>query len=402
MTITLVGVGMGAPGAMTIDAREALARADIILGAERLLAALPPDIRGERIPLPLPEKVAAAVAAHPEWRDVCVVLSGDIGFYSGAKRLLDLLAEYNPVLVPGLSTPQYFAARLRRPWQDMRLASAHGVRCDILAEALNHRAVLFLAGGDATPTTIAAALCEAGLDDAMVTVGENLSMPDERIVRAAAGDLAGMGPFASLCAVLVENDQTFARDVRAPGIPDDDFIRGATPMTKRETRVLALSLLNPKPADIVYDVGAGTGSVAVETALLARRGRVFAIERDDDALDLIGANREKFGVYNVIPVAGAAPEALAALPPPDAAFVGGSGGALRDIVGALLAKNPAVRLVVGAIALETLSTVMAAMEEFAVRDVEVVQAAASRAVVRGGYHMLEARNPVFLVAGGGP
>ncbi len=400
MRITLVGVGMGNGNTMTREARAALSGADVIIGAERLLADLPGEFGGEKISLAIPEKIAAAVEAHPGWNHVCVALSGDVGFYSGAKKLLSLLEKHAPALVPGVSTPQYFAARLRRPWQDFRLASAHGVPCDVLAEALNHPAVLFLTGGETTPSVIASELCAAGLGEARMTVGENLSYPEERIVSGTARKVAET-TFAPLSVALVENDRTFTRDVCSPGIEDEAFMRGDAPMTKREVRAVALSLLRLKTDSVLYDIGAGTGSVAVEMALQSRRGRVYAVECEPGAFELLQRNKTIFGVYNMIPVAGMAPDALAPLPAPDAAFVGGSKGKMRAILETVLRKNADARLVVSAIAIETLSAAMDAMRELGVRDVEVCQVAASRTAVRGGYHMLEARNPVFLISGGG-
>lgn len=400
MNITLIGVGMGDPGTLTLEAHAALAEAEAILGAERLLSGLPDAYQGERVPLALPEKVAAAVEARPEWKEICVVLSGDVGFYSGARQLLTLLREHEPRLVCGISTPQYFAAKLRRPWQDLRLVSAHGVHCDILAEVLNHPAALFLTGGDVTPADIAKTLCDAGLDAAEMTVGENLSYPEERILSAPAGEIAEMS-FSRLCAVLVENDKTFTRPPGAAGIEDEAFSRGKAPMTKREIRALVLSLLRPGPNSILYDVGAGTGSVALEMALQSRRGHVFAVEEDPEAVRLINVNKAAFGTYNLQAIWGAAPEALEPLPAPDAAFIGGSGGRLEAIVETLLRKSPAVRLVVSAVTLETLATAGSVMREAGMGDPDIIQVAVNRSVVRGGYHMLEAKNPIFLISGGG-
>lgn len=399
MNITLVGVGMGGRGTLTLEALEALRGAEVIVGARRLLAGIPDDIPARRIDEALPERIAEAVREHPEWRPVAVVLSGDVGFYSGAARILELLGDYEPRLLPGISTPQYFAARLRRPWQDFRLVSAHGVPCDVLAEALNHPAVFFLTGGRETPATIAAALREAGLGRAAMTVGENLGADDERIASGTADEVADMA-FRPLSVALVENRETFSREARSGGIPDAEFVRGDSPMTKREVRAAALSFLAVKPRDILYDVGAGTGSVAVEMALTARRGRVFAIESNPAALALLQENRRKFGVYNLNAVSGTAPEAIRPLPPPDAVFVGGSKGRLDAIARAAFAKNPRARLVVSAVTIETLTAAVAALESLAHGDVAVTQIAAARTVRRGGYHMLEAQNPIFLVCGG--
>ena len=400
MKVTLVGVGPGAPESMTCAARAALEGADAIIGAERLLARLPAGCSAKTLALAVPEKVAAAVRANPEWRTVCVALSGDVGFYSGAKRLLELLPEYEMELVCGVSSPQYFAARLRRPWQSFHLVSAHGVACDVLAEVLNHRETLFLTGNDTTPASIIAELRRAGLDDAVVSVGENLSSADERIICGTAAQLDGQS-FASLSVALVENDKTFCFDVPSSGIADEAFQRGKAPMTKREVRAVALSLLRPHVGAVLYDVGAGTGSVAVEMALTARRGRVYAIERDEENCGLIRVNRERFGVYNMDVVFGEAPGALDGLPVPDAVFIGGSKGKMREVFAAVLDRNAEARIVVSAVTLESLSGAMNAMRAFGLRDVEAVQVAATRIVERGEYHMMNAQNPVFLVAGGG-
>lgn len=400
MNITLVGVGMGSSSGMTREAFDALAAADVIVGAARLLESLPGEFPAKKIAEAIPEKAAAAVTALRDCERVCVALSGDVGFYSGAKKLATLLARFQPLLVPGISAPQYLAAKLGRPWQDQRLVSAHGVPCDVAAEVLNHPSVFFLTGGDCAAADIARALVEADLPDAAVTVGENLSAPEERIRGGSAEEMADIA-FAPLSVVLVDNQRTFARRIVSPGIADAEFVRGDAPMTKREVRVQALSLLELRPDSVVYDVGAGTGSVAVEAALTARRGRVFAMESEAAAFALLRENRRKFGALNVTPMLGAAPEAFKSLPPPDAVFIGGSRGRMRVIIEALTAKNPAVRIVAAAIALETLSSVMDAMTALEIRRLEVVQISAARAAVRGKYHMLEAMNPVFLVSGGG-
>ncbi len=395
MKITLVGMGMGIPASLTGEALAALRQAEIIIGADRLIANLPEGVQAQTIACPLPDSIADLVDSHPEWQTVCIVVSGDVGFYSAATKLTRRLSRHDPLLLPGISTPQAFAARLRRPWQNFHLVSAHGAPVEILAEVLNHPAVLFLTGGATTPATIATELARADLGEAILTVAENLGSPGEAIRTGTAAEMQ-TETFASLSTVLVENAKTFTRPPAPPGIEDDAFIRGDTPMTKREIRVQALSLLRPAPDATIYDIGAGTGSVAVEAALQARRGRVYAIEREPDACALIRKNRAAFGAYNMDLIPGSAPDAFAGLPAPDAAFIGGSGGAMREIVDALLSLNPRVRIVASAVTVETLS---AAVE--VIPNPEVCQIAASRATLRGGLHMFSAVNPVFLISGGG-
>lgn len=400
MKVTLVGMGMGRPDGMTVEARRALVEADAVIGAARLLDGLPGDIAAERLAMLRPDEIASVLEHHADWQNVCVVLSGDVGFYSGARKLLDILSSRVVSVLPGISSPQYLAARLRRPWQDFRLVSAHGLECDFLAEVLNHPAVMFLTGGTAEPADIARELCRAGLGSARMTVGENLSCPDERIVSATAHELQSER-FDSLAVALVENDETFRRASRGAGIPDAEFVRGEAPMTKCEVRAVAVGLLRLREDAVAFDIGAGTGSVAVEMALQARRGRVYAVESREEAVALLEQNRLRFGVHNMNVIAGAAPEALGGLPVPDAAFIGGSRGGLAGIARALAAMNPAVRLVISAITLETLSLATSLVKELSLANPEIRQVAVTRMRERGGCHMPEALNPVYLVSGGG-
>ena len=173
-------------------------------------------------------------------------------------------------------------------------------------------------------------------------------------------------------------------------------------MTKQEVRAVSLAKLVPEPEDVVWDVGAGTGSVSVEAALLARRGRVYAVECQPEAWELLQENKRKFRVGNLFPVLGMAPEALKTLPPPDGVFVGGSKGNLAAVLQEALRKNPSVRVVVNAVTLETLRQAMEAMERLGFCDMEIAQIAVSRAKSIGDYHMMTALNPVFVVSGRGP
>ena len=181
-------------------------------------------------------------------------------------------------------------------------------------------------------------------------MGQCLGTPEEKIFRGSVKELAA-GRFNSLSVLLVEAAEVLPR--RAPGLPDEAFERGDVPMTKQEVRAAVLAKLAVRPEDILWDVGAGTGSVSVELALAAPRGRVYAVECRPEGCALIKANREKFRTRNLVLVEGLAPAALSDLPAPDAVFIGGSKGSLAAIVDAALDKNPDARICVSAIALET-------------------------------------------------
>ena len=394
--ISLIGMGSGCPESLTAQGLAALQSAGLILGAKRLLEHLPAGCTDNCKAVYKPEEILACLAAQPD-TDTAVLYSGDTGFYSGAAKLLPLLRVmgYSVRVLPGLSSVQLLAAAVGRPWQDWKLVSAHGRACDPVSACMNHKTVFFLTGGAETPATLCAALTAAGLGDAHALVGENLGTPAEAIRFGLARELAEQ-TFAPLSVLLIEREALPSR--RTPGLPDNAFIRGAVPMTKQEVRAAALAKLAVKPADILWDVGAGTGSVSVELALAAPKGHVYAVECDPDACALIRQNRAKFRAFNLTLLEGRAPGALADLPAPDAVFIGGTKGGMEGVLDAVLAKNPDARICISAIALETLSAAAAALTARGLAA-EVVQLAVSRTKQAVRLHLLMANNPIFLITG---
>ncbi len=398
MTVTLHGAGSGDPGTCTLAGYAALERADLVVGASRLLDSLPLSSSATKLPLTSPREIAEKLCLGG-WERPAVVFSGDLGFWSGARVLLPLLAErgLEVTLYPGLSSVQMFAALLRRPWQDWRFFSAHGASCDAVHAVMGGPGpAFFLTSGSNGPAALCRQLMEAGLGELPVSVGENLALPGERVLQGTAAAFAGQ-TFAPLNVLLAEAAPPMPR--RTPGWPDGLFQRGKVPMTKQMVRSAILALLNPASREVCWDVGAGTGSVSIELAACCRQ--VWAVERKDEACELILRNREALHAWNLRLVRGTAPQALADLPAPDAVFVGGSGGQLPKILDSVLAKNPGARLCVSAIALETLQT---ALESFARLGLEpqVRQIAVSATKTVGKLHLLEAGNPIFLLAGNCP
>ena len=397
--ITLVGMGSGLPGSLTAQGLAALQRADRILGAKRLLEHLPEGCTAQRQAMYKPEEILACLAAHPE-ESIALVYSGDTGFYSGASKLLPMLRAFGIScrVLPGLSSVQLLSAAIGRPWQDWTLVSAHGCACDPVAQCLEHESVFFLTGGTETPASLCQTLTAAGLGEAHALVGENLGTPEERVRFGTAQELAGQS-FAPLSVLLVEHVPRPVR--RTPGFPDEIFLRGEVPMTKQEVRAAALAKLAVRPTDVLWDVGAGTGSVSVELALAAPQGHVYAVECVPEAGQLIRQNREKFAAWNLSLVEGKAPQALEDLPAPDAVFIGGTRGGMEAIVDAVLSKNPDARLCISAIALETLSAAVAALTARGF-SAQVTQIAVSRTKPAGKLHLLMANNPTFLITGERP
>lgn len=396
MQISLVGIGMGSPLGQTLEAREAIAGADLLIGAKRLLDDI--DSAAEkRCALAVTEIVE--LISQSQAQRVCVVCSGDTGFYSLATALREALRPRPVTTICGLTTVQVLAARLGRPWQDAALISAHGRDCNVLGEVLAHEETFFLTGGAITPASIIETLCEAGLPDAELAIGERLSYPEERVIQGTAKALRGQS-FDSLSAVWVRCPLPSRYPYCTGGIDDEAFLRGSTPMTKQEVRAAVLAKLRVRPGETLYDVGAGTGSVSVELALASPYNRVYAIETELDAYGLICRNRLHFGAYNLTSVHGRAPEALAPLPAPDAVFIGGSKGALGEILDAVLEKSPAARIVVSAIAMETVAEAFSLCKK-RLTNLQVTQLSVSRTQAVGGYQMLKAQNPIFLFSGEG-
>ena len=396
MNVTLIGMGSGQPENLTLQGLAALRQADLILGARRLLAVLPAGCTENRAAAYRPDEMAELLQTSGA-ENAVLVYSGDTGFYSGASSMMEKLEALGvrARVLPGLSSIQLLAAALGRPWQGWNLVSAHGRTCDPVAECMQGRPTFFLTGGSEDPATLCAQLEAEGFGDMQAVVGQCLGTPEEKLFRGSVKELAA-GRFNSLSVLLVEAVEGLPR--RAPGLPDEAFERGDVPMTKQEVRAAVLAKLAVRPGDILWDVGAGTGSVSVELALAAPRGRVYAVECRPEGCALIKANREKFRTRNLVLVEGLAPDALSDLPAPDAVFIGGSKGSLAAIVDAALDKNPDARICVSAIALETLSAAVAALTAKG-RTVQVSQIAVSRAKAVGGLHLMMAQNPIYLITG---
>ena len=388
--VVLAGLGMGNPETRTMGLERAIREADCLIGAQRMLDSV--DCPGKRRHTAVLAKDIAQFIRSDPGRRYAVLLSGDTGFYSGARGLIAELTDMDVEVLPGIGSLQYFCARLKRPWQDVRALSLHGRECDFVREVQQNPAVFALVGGSDGVHQAIARLCDAGLTDCSVHVGQRLGYDDEHIVSGTAQELLNES-FDPLSVVLVENARS-GGFVVTHGLPDEAFDRDETPMTKSEVRSISLSKLQLTRSAVVYDVGSGSGSVSVECAMQASEGRVYAIEMKEKALALTRRNAEKFKLTNLEVVAGAAPDALEDLPAPTHAFIGGSTGKLRGIIDCLLKKNPDVRIVANAVTLETVAELTELSRNFKICDIAEVSVAKPR--ILGRYHLMTAQNPVYI------
>ena len=396
MNVTLAAMGGGDLHSCTWECIEALKNADLLLGSRRLLDSLPGSCTPNRIachrPLDLLQNILDSDA-----EEAVVVYSGDTGFYSGARFLVPLLEQEDVPyrLLPGVSSVQLLASKLGEPWQNWNLVSAHGVTCNVVAEVMRGKPTCFLTGGQLTPDIICQELIDADLGFLSATVGSCLTSPEETVETTTVERLADM-EFPPMTVLLIEPAPSIPR--RSPGIPDSAFLRGDVPLSKQPVRAAVLSQMAVHPDDVIWDVGAGTGGVSVELALAAPEGRVYAVERNPEACELIKKNRRKFCAWNLTLVEGDAPEALLDLPVPDKVFIGGSGGEIRSIIETALEKNSGALICADAIAMETLNSAWATMQQLSL-DPEILQVYAARTRPAGTLHLLLAGNPTFIITG---
>ncbi len=394
--ITLIGVG-GSRNTLTAQAQERLRDAGLVIGARRVLQALPDGCTASVLEMIAPSDIADAICAS-ETEDIAVVYSGDTGFYSGAAALARILEDrgFELEILPGLSSVQMLAAALHQRRQDWHLVSAHGRALDPVLEVCRGADTVFLTSGSQGPSLICSQLSRAGLGQLEVVVGEYLGSSAECLHRMSC-DEAAQTTFAPLNVLWVEAAHLF--DPHVPGLPDDAFVRvDGVPMTKRMVRAAVLAQLQPSASATVWDIGAGTGGMSIELAHACRAGRVWAVEGDEEACRAIRDNRARFCAWNLELVEGWAPDALEGLPTPDIVFIGGSKGTIDEIVEAALAANPNVRIAVTAIALETLSAAVHALESRGMAA-RVMQVQVSETRGASGLHLLFGQNPTFIVVG---
>lgn len=392
-TLFIVGTGVGPGTGLTSAGAAAVRASDLVVGAERMLQV--PEAEGKASLCEYaPDKIFDYLAHHPEYRRVSLLVSGDVGFYSATRSVLAKTdpSEYDVEMHCGISSVQYLCARAGIPWQDVKLVSAHGKMANIVGEARRNGAVFALLNGRTGVTEMCQQLMDYNMD-VTVAVGCDLGYPEEKYFYGTPAEVMG-SDLGNLCAALVFNPRP---DTRCPiSIPDSEFLRGDAPMTKSEIRALSVAKMKLSEDSIVYDVGAGTGSVTVEMALVAVEGTVYAVEKEEAAADLIDQNRRKFGTPNVEIIRGKAPDALADLPAPTNVFIGGSSGNLREIVDAVLAKNPRCRIVVNSVTLETISEVLALPSSCKVEQEEIVCINAANSRRLGRYNLMTAQNPVYI------
>lgn len=392
--LCVIGAGAGASDLLTERALQRIRNCDIVYSTSKRLSQLFSDIRNDISECALSQ--LEQTVSQCESQSLALLVSGDTGFFSIAAALSKKLESGCELeFICGISSLQYFCSKLGKSYENIKAVSLHGRENNITGAISYNPEIFVLTGGSNKAHKICKSLAKAGLGNVRAAAGENLSMPSERIVKGSIKELAEY-TFEDLTVLLLENSG-FVK----PWLPlyDKDFIRGEIPMTKEEIRAVTLLKLAVEPGDTVYDIGAGTGSVAIEMARKAYEGCVYAIEQKAEAAELINKNRRKLGAYNVNVIQGMAPQVFSALPKPDKAFIGGSSGSMSEIVKQLKGKNPHIRLAANAITLEGLNDAVKAFEEYGF-ETEIVCINTAVSKKAGSYHMMNANNPIYIISGG--
>ncbi len=405
--IILAGVGMGSSKSLTGEVKEAIEHADILLGAERMIAPYEPRI--EKKPYYMAKQILPYLRelSKKEYdRNPCrvvILFSGDTGFYSGCKAMYEALTaeikggvlQGTVMIRPGISSVSYLAASLGERYEDALLISMHGKEVPELAEKIRTNAKVFLLmSGASDLQALGELLIREGLTDCVVTAGYQLSYPEQEIRTLMPQECLGSHREGLYTCFILNPAPDKA--ILTPYREDAAFIRDKVPMTKAEIRELSICRLQLSEGAVVYDVGSGTGSVAVEMAGLSGSIVVYAIEQKEEAVSLIAQNKEQFRLSNLHVVKGKAPEALETLPVPTHAFIGGSSGQLKEILDCLHKKNPEMRVVLNAISLETISELKEILTQLRVTEEELVQVQVNRMKPIGSYHLMQAENPVWI------
>lgn len=406
-SISLVGIGVGNPAFLTQKGERRIREAEILLGAERMIAPYSPRIEKKpyyRAPeiIPYLKELQNEIL---EEMQVTILFSGDTGFYSGASHLYSELQkameekqiEATLELIPGISSVSYLASRIGVNYQDAKIVSIHGKKEYHLIEKIRTNEKIFLlVSGVQDVQKLGKLLQENRLEHCKVIIGYQLSYSEEEICVLSAKQCEQREK-EGLYLCFVYNPQTELKSV-THGLSDAMFYRENVPMTKEEIREAVISKMQLYEGAVVADIGCGSGSIAVEIARLSDSIHVYGIEKKKEAVELSKKNKEKFQIENLDILEGEASEVLQNLGKMTHAFIGGSGGRLRNILQKLYENNEEMQVVMTAVTVETFCKIQEISNYFPIKKAELVQLQVSRGKKLGAYHLMQAENPVWIYA----
>jgi precorrin-6Y C5,15-methyltransferase (decarboxylating) len=410
--IHVVGIGLDGADGLTASVRQLVETAALLVGSDRHLNYFP-EHSGDRLRLTNFQTAIAQIRdycrqSQASTSTIVILTSGDPLFFGFGRLLLEEFPPEQLTFHPHLSSVQLAFNRVKLPWHDARVISAHGRSLDELIQALQQGVEKIAVLTDSTNSPSAIAHLFLSLDLSVqyqFWICENLDGADQRIVEVR--DLSALQHqlVAPLNVVILNRkSQAEVLDVKALplfGLPDQSFLSFSDRpglMTKREVRVLAIAELALQSGQVVWDIGSGTGSVAVEIARLCPISHIFAIEKTAAGITLIQKNAQRFHVQNITPIHGSAPQALEKLPSPDRVFIGGSGGNLEAILNLCMAQLAQAGVIVLAVAtLEHLMQVMSYLKAFPDWQFRLLQVQIARSIPIASLTRFAPLNPVTLI-----
>lgn len=391
--IYIIGIGVDGDKYLTKLAMEKIEEAELIIGAKRMVEGI--NTSGKEVFISYnPDEQLAKIKLNNK-KKIVILMSGDTGFFSGCKKIYEKLINenYSVGIISGISSAVYMVNKIGETWNDVAFVSLHGENNNIASIVRHNKKTFFLLGGIIDAKEVCKRLCTYNLGDTLVYIGENLGMKDEKITVGKAKDYSDITT-DKLSVIFLKNT---INKIKKIGYCDEDFIRGKVPMTKSEVRAICMSKLNLSEADICWDMGCGTGSVAIEMAIQADRGKVYAIDKNDEAIALTIENSKRFNLDNIIPIKRDIKNGLEDLERPDKVFIGGSSGNIGYIIKTAISKNPDCSFVITAVSLETINEAMLELERIG-RKAEVTQIAVTRTKKVGTHTMLDSLNPIFIIS----
>jgi precorrin-6Y C5,15-methyltransferase (decarboxylating) len=404
--VYIIGIAPDGASSLFPQSRRLINWAELIFGGKRLLDVFP-SLTSEKITIRnnLAE-ITDLIRKNLGHKRIVVLASGDPNFYGVASYLTNKLGKAIVEIIPNVSAMQIAFARIKESWDDAALVSVHSRPIEDIVEIVHcNNKIGILTDAEHTPAKIARVLLKHRIDDYQAYVCQNLGRKDEKIIKSSLRDLCKM-KFSPLNILILLRTKRKKLD-RTPhpqwlGIPDEEFYQRSLKtglITKQEVRAISLVKMRLTEESLLWDIGAGSGAVSIEASFLAKKGRVYAIEKNNTDVAIIKKNLQKFRTSNVEVVHTSAPDNLDKLPAPTTVFIGGSGGRMKEILSFVSHRlKPDVRIVINVITLENLNTVVNALKaEGLVTDITLVNVARSTNVME--LTRFETLNPVFVVTG---
>jgi precorrin-6Y C5,15-methyltransferase (decarboxylating) len=404
--VYIIGIAPEGISSLSAATRKLVEQGEIVFGGERLLQMLPSTGK-KRIAIKNNlTGITRIIKANLGIKQMVVLASGDPDFFGIAKHLISKLSKDLVEIIPNVSAMQTAFARIKESWEDAVLVSTHSRPIEDIIQIVraNHK-VGILTDNKHTPAAIAEVLMKHGVDGYRAYICQNLGEKEEKVTEADLRSLPGK-KFAPLnILILIKKTSQKPHSTEYPrllGISDAEFHQRRPKeglITKQEVRAVSLAKMGLTDESIVWDIGSGSGAVAIEASFLIRKGCVYAIEKNDIDVAIIKHNIRKFHAYTVQIFQTFAPDNLDKLPDPTAVFIGGSGGRIKEIIEVVRNRlKPGGHVVANIVALENLNTVTNALKTNGfVAEVTLVNIAHSTAIA--DMNRLEALNPVFIVTG---